>query len=150
MANPISQNQNTKENLRHFAASRTWYAKGKRISSLQLLIAVSLPLLSAWILASRPGTKSKAWVAFLGISASLAEALILDPLQRRYRGNGANEQEVFDCGVLGLPWPAGFAGSPPETESTAEAARRWEKNDPSFEREDGNGPQRNRIAPATL
>jgi hypothetical protein len=59
MPNNIPQDQNTNQNLRHFVASRRWYARGQRVACLQMLIAVFLPLGSAvtLVLSQTPATK---------------------------------------------------------------------------------------------
>ena len=60
MPNTILRDQNAKENLQHFVASRIWYERGKRIAFLQMLIAVLLPLISALVLiwSQTPQTKA--------------------------------------------------------------------------------------------
>jgi SMODS-associating 4TM effector domain len=132
MSNSIPQDQNTKQNLQHFVASRIWYARGKRIALLQMLIAVLLPLISALVLIWSQTPQTKAWVIFFAISASFAEAVIMERYQRQHQTNGANEQEVFDCAVLGLPWPVGLAGSKPAPESTKETVQSYKRTDPDF------------------
>ena len=58
----------------------------------------------------------------------------MERYQRQYRTNGANEQEVFDCAILRLPWPAGLAGNRPSPESTREAVQSRKKKDPDFDK----------------
>ncbi len=110
-------------NLEHFLASRTWYTRGRRVAAAQMLVAVLVPFCSSMVLLWWSTQAVKAWIAFFGISAALAEAVVFDPFERRYRGNGAKEQQVFDSAVLQLPWPSCIAGSPPGPEATAEAIK---------------------------
>jgi len=122
MKNNIPSNQDSKENLEHFAASRHWYTRGKRIAAIQTWIAIGFPLVAAIIVTVFTSQEAKVWVTFFSISAAVVEAVLLDPMQKSRRLNGAVEQEMFDCAVLELDWPAGLAGPQPSIESTTSAS----------------------------
>src|SRR4051794_19752387 len=109
MPNTIATGQDEPQLLRHFAASRVWYRRAKRMAALQATLATVFPLISAYFLATIPGDLTRTWTTVFALTLSLFEVLLLEPTQKRWRKNGANEQEMFDCAVLGLPWPTGLA-----------------------------------------
>jgi SMODS-associating 4TM effector domain len=130
--NNIPDNENRLLNLQHFAASRRWYARGKTIAETQAWIGIGFPLLAAVIVAWSSSAETKAWITFSGISATIVEAVLFDPMQRSRRTKGAVEQEMFDCAVLELTWPAGLAGAKPGPEATADVARKFLTHDPTL------------------
>jgi hypothetical protein len=132
MPNTIPQDQNKDDNLRHFVASRTWYDRGKKVATLQMLIALVVPIVSAFVLLMHHTSGTKAWLTFSGISAALMESVLLDRIQRQFRTNGANEQEMFDCATLQLSWPEGLAGRKPPSECTNKVAASWKHGAPMF------------------
>jgi hypothetical protein len=131
MPNAIATRQNDPQHLRHFVASRVWYRRAKWDGALQATLATMVPLLSAYVLAMF-GDTAKPWTTALAITISLLEVLALEPAQKRCRTHGANEQELYDCAVLQLPWPAGLAGSEPTSTETIEATARQVAKDPNF------------------
>jgi len=122
MPGTIADDQNAEGNLKHFAASRVWYKRGRRVAFVQVAFAFATPLASAVVLWYSL-SNLKIWVTAAAITAALLDTIVLDPLQRSLRGKGANEQEVFDCEVLDLPWPSGLASRPSQAR-TNDAARK--------------------------
>jgi hypothetical protein len=122
MPNAICTEQNLEGKLRHFLASRVWYKRTRWVAFIQALIAFGIPLGSA-ILLYLGGPTWRVWTSTAAITAAILDAILLDRLQRYFRSNGANEQEIYDCDLLGIDWPSGLAGSPPPITRTVDAAK---------------------------
>lgn len=89
-------------NVRRQLAARNIYRKAKRVhfwgSSVALLLALASPFVL--LFDSELGPKLAAVAAFW----IFVTRLIVEPLKRRYQGEGALAQERFDVSVLGLTW----------------------------------------------
>jgi hypothetical protein len=119
------QTQNDPGVLAHLHASRYWYRWGRRTAATQMLLAIPAPIAISAIVAAQQNPDARAFSVAFGISASLLDALVLDPAQQALRQRGAKEQEMFDCQVLELPWPELRGGERPLPEETTHASRKY-------------------------
>jgi hypothetical protein len=90
-----------------------------------MLVAIPAPIAISALVATQQNPNAKAFSVAFGISASLLDALVLDPAQQALRQRGAKEQEMFDCDVLELPWPELRGGDKPLPEDTARASGKY-------------------------
>lgn len=127
MDNGIGIRQNTPENIRLLSAQRVFYARAKRIASIQAWAAGSTPVFGAVLTALYP--KAAGWAAIAGISAALADVLWFDPKQSDWRRCGANTQERFDCIVLALERNEALEGECPTTEEVYAASQEYVPNE---------------------
>lgn len=82
----IPSDQKSQANLGHFAASRHWYTRGKRIATIQIWVVIGFPLFAALILIRFTSPEAKVLVTFFGISAAVVEVAPLDPMQKGAAG----------------------------------------------------------------
>jgi SMODS-associating 4TM effector domain len=103
MTNNIPQLQNEESALRLLAAQRRLYGRAKNALALQVILVVILPAFLLVIEHLAPGFN--VWAAFIGLTISILDVLLFEPLKSKLRHKGAAIQELFDCSVLGLEWP---------------------------------------------
>jgi hypothetical protein len=113
MANNIPQQQNEESALRLLAAQRRLYGWAKIALAFQVIFVVILPALLLVIEHLAPGFNI--WAAFIGLTISILDVLLFDPLKSGLRHKAAAIQELFDCCVLDLEWPA-LKGRKPDRE----------------------------------
>jgi hypothetical protein len=110
MANDIPQIQNEDASLRVLATQRGLYTWAKKVSILQLVVVIALPAVLVVLDSFFPTTK--VWPAFVGIVVAVLDAVVIDPGKNSLREKAATMQELFDCKVLDLEWPALMASKP--------------------------------------
>jgi hypothetical protein len=120
--NHITQKQNLDVNIKRLAAQRRLYKDAKRVVAVQLVVTAIVPLVFVATILVVP--EIRAWAALAGFLIALLDAIVLDPLQKSIKGKAALIQEMFDCDVLSLPWNEFVAGSRPDPEDIANAAKR--------------------------
>ena len=118
----ISDSQNQKSNLQRLAAQSYLYSRAKRISALQMSLAIVAPVAGAVTIALCP--EIRPWVALVGIVVPLLDVTVLDPYQTRLRRTATIIQEDLDCNILDLPWNDVLSGRRPAAEEVHEAAER--------------------------
>src|ERR1700686_696860 len=104
MANNIPELQNEEWALRSLAAQRRFYGWAKMALALQIILVVIVP--GVLLVVEHLAAGFKVWAAFIGLTISILDVLLFDPLKSGLRHKGAATQELFDCQVLGLEWPA--------------------------------------------
>ena len=120
----ISTRQHQEQNVKRLKAARYLYSRGKLISTIQILLALVIPVVGA--VSVKFWDETLPWVAIVGILVALLNRVCLDPWQRRHRKTAARIQEDFDCRVLELPWDSFLAGKRPGAEDIHEPAKRAE------------------------
>ena len=118
----ISDSQNQQSNLQRLAAQRYLYSRAKRVSALQMSLAIVAPAAGAVAIALCP--EIRPWVALVGIVVPLLDVTLLDPCQTRLRRTAAIIQEDLDCNILDLPWNDVLCGRRPAAEDVHEAAEK--------------------------
>jgi hypothetical protein len=121
--NQIPNIQNTEPQLRFLRAARQFYAEGKQLLSLQILLTVVLPVIGALCTLAWPALK--AFVAFLSITIAVLDVTALDRIQKGFRKSAAKAQEEFDCQVLELPWDFFAVGQKLDPEAIHAASSKY-------------------------
>src|SRR5688572_1856363 len=114
MPNAIPQDQNSQRSIDRLAAQRRIYAHAKLLAGVQAALAVPAPITWAIVAAIWPATT--VWAAFWGITSSLLDALLLEPLIDSSKRDAARIQELFDSDLLHLPWSQLVADDSPDPE----------------------------------
>jgi hypothetical protein len=114
MPNTIPQDQNSQRSIDRLAAQRLIYAHAKLLAGVQAALAVPAPL--AWAIVAAIWPATTVWAAFWGITSSLLDALLLEPLIDSRKRDAARIQELFDSELLHLPWSQLVADDPPDPE----------------------------------
>jgi predicted pore-forming effector associated with SMODS systems len=104
MANNIPQRQNEDAALRLLAAQRSLYGSAKIAQAVQFILVVIVP--SALLVVEHFVVSFKIWAAFTGLIIAVADVGILETIKASLRRQAAAVQELFDCKVLELEWPA--------------------------------------------
>src|SRR5437588_8707096 len=117
----IPESQNSDHNLRLLAAASSVYSRAKLLMAIQFILTVTAALASSIIMAFQPTTKI--WLTFFCISVALTDALFLNRMQGQLKKRGATIQQMFDCGLFGLPWPQLRCGSPIDSEDILTEAK---------------------------
>ena len=117
----ISDSQNRQSNLKRLAAQRYLYSRAKRVSALQIFLAIVPP---AAVVLTLAHPEIRPWVALVGIAVAVLNVILLDPYQTSLRRRAATIQEDLDCNVLGLPWNDVLSGRRPTAEEVHEAAEK--------------------------
>ena len=126
MANDIPQHQNEEQALRLLAAQRRLYGWAKVALALQIILVVIVP--GVLLVVEHWAAGFKVWAAFIGLTVSILDILLFDPVKSGLRHKGAATQELFDCQVLGLDWPA-LKGRKPDREDVHGASADYEDAD---------------------
>jgi hypothetical protein len=113
MANAIAQLQNEPVALRLLAGQRRLYAWAKRVLAIQVIVVVAGP--GILLLLENTVPAFKVWGALLGLLFSIVDIALFEPVKTSLQRKAAAVQELFDCRVLDLDWPA-LKGSPPDLE----------------------------------
>lgn len=125
--NSIPVDQNSPEFMRLMRARSRIYQEASRFQIAQLIVAVAVPVAGAIVGLRYP--EGRAYVAALALAATFLDVLWLDRAQRTKLKLAARISELFDCGLLGLPWNDFVAGKKPDAMTIAEAERAWRKGD---------------------
>ncbi len=118
--NNISTIQNDRESLQLLAAQRQSYSTAKTLATLQSVLSLGVPIMTALVVAANE--ELKVWGALAGLVVSLADVLLFEPFQKMFRDRAATIQEMFDCRVLALPWNAWLA-RPVDSEDVQASSR---------------------------
>jgi hypothetical protein len=110
MANDIPQHQNEEQALRLLAAQRSLYGWAKTAQAVQVFLVVMVP--GALLVVEHFVGSFKIWAAFAGLIISVVDVSILETIKASLRRQAASIQELFDCKVLELEWPAQKAKRP--------------------------------------
>ncbi len=125
--NAIPERQNSTAALGLMRARQQTYARATRLLVWQFILTVCLPVAVGFIALAAPAIRP--YTTALALMISVADATVLDRLQRNDIKLAAKISEAFDCLVLELPWNAFVAGRPPEPETLAEAEAAWRGGD---------------------
>jgi len=121
----ITEKQNNIKNLQRLAAQRQLYATAKKIFAFHIII--SAPVVIAFSLVVMIIPSANVYASLWGALVALADFVILTPMVKQLRGNGAKVQEVFDCDVLDIPWNELKAGEKPSHELIKEQSDKYAK-----------------------
>jgi ABC-type multidrug transport system fused ATPase/permease subunit len=127
MPNDISIKQNQETSISMIAAFRQKYADVKRLSFVQTVLSVWLPIflvLLALALNSQKLTASlgiaqvdiAVYVSFYCVVIALTDLIIFSKFIEDGKELAAKIQERFDTNVLGLPWNSTLVGPKPDAE----------------------------------
>lgn len=116
----ISSKQNLSRNIERLAAQRYFYSRAKKLSVVQITLAVLISFVGFFFHIFGMEVQL---IAFLGIFVSFLNIGLLERLQNSSRRNAADIQEEFDCDVLGLEWNAVLVPYRPAVEVVKERAR---------------------------
>jgi hypothetical protein len=103
MANSIPQKQNEEKAVRLLASQKRVYGLAKFVLVAQIILVVIVP--GILLIAEHFCPRFNAWAAFMGITISAVDAVLLEPVKANLRRKAAVTQELFDCYVLNLEWP---------------------------------------------
>jgi hypothetical protein len=120
MANDISNRQNDEQSLRLLAAQRRLYSWAKIALAVQVVLVVIVP--AALLIVEYFVGTFKVWAAFAGLTISILDVMLLDPVKAAMQRKAAGAQELFDCYVLDLEWPS-LKGKRPDPEDLHGASR---------------------------
>lgn len=112
--NPIPERQRTDKFLTYLAASSKLYADAKKVTGLQALLSVPVPIILSVIAVIHP--PFKVWASAYGFLISLCDVLFFDKLQKDLKKEAAKVQELFDCGLLEMEWRDFKVGDRPVVE----------------------------------
>lgn len=104
MGDFILQKQNESDSLLLLGAQRRLYSKAKQCWTVQIIVVVVTP--AALVITELIHPISKELVAFFGLCIAILDSLVFDEVKSSFRRHAARIQELFDCRVLQLPWPA--------------------------------------------
>ena len=110
MANEIVQRQNDPRALQLLAAQRRLYSRGKNVAAFQIALVVVLPALLIVAEHFYPSIKFRA--ASIALVVAVLDVLVFERWKDSVRARAAATQELFDCYVLTLEWPALKAKKP--------------------------------------
>jgi hypothetical protein len=116
----INQKQNAVGQIEVLAAQRQLYSSAKRVIGLQMILAGPVAVMATLFGLIYPQLKDSA--ALLGLTILLLDIVLLNPRQKKLRGQGASVQEAFDTKVLGIEWNDLKVGKRPEPELIHEYA----------------------------
>ena len=119
MANNIPQQQNEEQALRLLAAQRRLYDWAKIALAIQIMLVVIVP--GVLVVLEQFAASLKVWAALAGLTISILDAVLLDPVKAGFRHKAAATQELFDCQVLDLGWSS-LKGRKPDREDLHGAA----------------------------
>ena len=125
MMNSITHLQVAEPQLKRLVAQRRLYSRAKELLAWQIIVTVVLVVLWSLIVLWVPGVK--AYAALWGVLAVVLDFTVFAPWQSSLKAKAAGIQELFDCGVLSLPWQEIKAGTAPDIETITE----WSKLPPS-------------------
>jgi hypothetical protein len=72
--------------------------------TIQVILVVVVP--GVLLFAEHFADSFKVWAAFIGLTISVLDVILLDPVKAGLRHKAAASQELFDCQVLQLKWPS--------------------------------------------
>jgi hypothetical protein len=116
------ERQNTPHAIRQLAAATWFYGRARAVRTVEVLLVVLVPCLLSIAAAFYHALDTTA--AFAGFTLAIIDVAILYPLANRARRAGAQVQERFDVGVLGLPAMSSRLDDAPDTEAIDAAAKR--------------------------
>lgn len=128
----IPEKQNTEPHLSRLAACSTFYQRAKLVLAVQFAVTVPAAFVFSFAIFAQP--KAKLWTTFGSLTVALLDALVLERIQDHYRKLAAKTQELFDCELLRMEWPALRAGARPDTEDIVHAAAHYRKKRPRAEK----------------
>ena len=121
--NKVPETQLDPTQLKRLAAQRQLYSDAKVTQAVQMGLSTLGPPIFAVLVAFfslRP-----AYAASFGIIVTCLNILWLTPRQRALKKKAAKIQELFDCGVLKLPWRELTVGSRLEMETVEKYASKY-------------------------
>lgn len=119
MEQTILTRQNEERNINRLCAQKQLYIGAKKIFLTQIILTVPLTIVLALIklvLLLWFKIDISVYVIFYGISVTLIDLLLINPIITQKKKNGAKVQELFDCSVYDLEWNGIFVGKKPEPE----------------------------------
>lgn len=122
----INHKQNAGSQIEMLAAQRQLYSSAKRVLGLQMILAGPVALIATLLGLFYPQLKD--YAALLGVTILVLDFVLLNPLQKRLRSQGASVQEAFDTKVLDIDWNDLKVGKRPEPELIHEYALALGKN----------------------
>jgi hypothetical protein len=128
--NQIAHTQMLRRQLERLAAQRRLYSDAKTVLAIHMIL--SIPIVFVWAILVALFPHFRVYMAFWGVSVALLDVVLLTPLQKHLRKRAAKIQEMFDCDVLQMNWNAVKAGRRPTPEAIADAASRYEREDPGL------------------
>lgn len=128
--NSINKEENTNKQLERLAGHRQLYSEAKKILALQIFLSVPVVLL--WSIGIAWRQELKVYAAFYGVILTLADFVLLTPLQKNIKEKAAKIQELFDCDVLKLEWRRFKIGRKPDEESISEACKNYLKEHKNY------------------
>ncbi len=123
--NQIAQDQNSARSLKLQMAKEHLYRLASRVQSAQGFIPAGNAVIWLIILQQKP--ELKVWSVFLGFLIPLLDAVLLDPLQKKWKLTAAKVQELFDCEILHLQWNSFKVGEKPNEEIIVEHAGKFKR-----------------------
>jgi hypothetical protein len=102
---------------------RRLYSDAKVLATVQIVLSV--PIVALWTVLATLFVGLRVYAACWGLFVFAVDVLVFAPWEERMRSKAAAIQELFDCTVLHMDWPALKAGSPPEPEAICAGASRY-------------------------
>ena len=102
------------------AAQRELYSSAKRVIGFQMILAGPVAVMATLFGLIYPQLKD--YAALLGVTILVLDMVLLNPRQKKLRGQGASVQEAFDTKVLDIEWNDLKVGKRPEPELIQEYA----------------------------
>ena len=119
----INQLQNAGDQIDMLAAQRQLYSSAKIVIGTQMILAGPLAMGATFLGIFYPEFKN--YASLWGVTVLAVDIALLNPLQKKLRGQGALVQEAFDTKVLDIAWNEIKVGQRPEPELIHEQARKF-------------------------
>jgi hypothetical protein len=130
VTNRIVEAENEPEQLERLAAQRFYYSRAKLCRVVQLLFTAGGTVV--WLLVLLVRSEWQIWAAVYGISVSLMDEWLFEPLVSHVQRIGAGVQEEFECRVLDLPWNETVVDRPPTLDQIQWAAHKYQKKEADY------------------
>lgn len=121
--------QNSERHRILLSASSDVYGRAKKVLALQICLTVGGAIVTSFLSAGWPGTKS--WTVLYAVVVSLLDTFVLERVQAKCRKLGAQIQELFDIELFGLSWNGFAVGESPTTEEIVEHSNTFLERQPN-------------------
>jgi hypothetical protein len=125
MKNQIASDQNNTRSLKLQMAKEHMYRLASRFQIAQGFIPAGNAVI--WLIVLQQNPELKVWSVFLGFLIPLFDAVLLDPLQKKWKLTAAKVQELFDSELLHLQWNSFKVGEKLDEEIIVEHAEKFKR-----------------------
>lgn len=114
----LCDKQDTAEFIFLLEAASDRYDRAKLIHGIRAALTGGVPIVFTTAAVFHPPLR--AWAALYGLILLYVDPLLLQPMVRRFKVEGAKCQELFDCELFDIEWNPIKAGRKPTNEELAE------------------------------